>query len=187
MGVRNPHQEPVKLFFAVMAAQQEWIDLAQKRLAASFGTVDLKDSPFLFHVHTDYYAEEFGEALWKQLVSVEPLIAPGDLPAIKIQTNALEWEMAGEREGENPRKRQVNIDPGYLCEGKVVLASCKDHWHRVYVAEGIFQEVTLRYRKKEGYTPLEWTYPDYADPERRQWFLKLRERYRQQKGKSPAA
>jgi len=34
----------------------------------------------------------------------------------------------------------VNIDPGYISLGKLVLASTKDHAHRLYLGEGVYGE-----------------------------------------------
>jgi hypothetical protein len=60
-----------------------------------------------------------------------------------------------------------------------VLASTKDHWHRLYVADGIFEEITLKYKRPPGaYAPMEWTYPDYRLPAQLEFFQQLREKYR---------
>ena len=42
--------------------------------------------------------------------------------------------------------RAVNIDPGYLDGARLVLASTKDHAHRIWLRDGIYAEVTLRFR-----------------------------------------
>ena len=46
---------------------------------------------------------------------------------------------------------------------KVVLASTKDYSHRLYIGDGIFAEVTLRYQQRT-FQAWEWTYPDYRLP-----------------------
>ncbi len=45
-----------------------------------------------------------------------------------------------------PEPRPVNIDPGYLNLGKFLLATTKDQAHRVYLRDGVYAEVTLRYQ-----------------------------------------
>ena len=52
------------------------------------------------------------------------------------------------------------MDPGYLTLAKLVLATTKDHAHRIYQAERIYAEVTLNYRGG-GWQKCDWTYPDY--------------------------
>ena len=42
-----------------------------------------------------------------------------------------------------------------------VLATTKDHGHRIYLGQGIYGEVTLTYRQHD-WRPWPWTYPDYC-------------------------
>ena len=42
--------------------------------------------------------------------------------------------------------RPVNLDPGYLESGKLILASMKNFSHRVYLSAGVYAEVTLMFR-----------------------------------------
>ena len=44
--------------------------------------------------------------------------------------------------------RRVNLDVGYICLAKLVLASTKDHAHRIYLSDGIYAEITLRFHRK---------------------------------------
>jgi hypothetical protein len=44
--------------------------------------------------------------------------------------------------------RRVNIDPVTVNGSRLVLASTKDHAHRIYLRDGIFAEVTMRYMRK---------------------------------------
>src|SRR5437899_9932068 len=102
------------------------------------------------------------------------LSSVSSLAAVKHMTNRLEARWS------TPQgQRRVNIDPGYLDLAKVVLASTKDHSHRLYIGDGIFAEVTLRYRQ-HTFQPWEWTYPDYRVPTTLAFFQQLRERYKAQ-------
>jgi hypothetical protein len=176
MGRREENQPPAKLFFALMAREEDVLLDCEARLAAEFGPVDLRDTPYDFDSLTDYYSGEFGLGLHKQIVSIGPLVAPDRLVEIKIRTNELELALGAEGGA-----RRVNIDPGYLVSGKVVLATTKDHAHRIYVGRGIFEEVTLSYlRAANGYVAQPWTYPDYKMPGRLAFFGRLRETYRRQ-------
>src|SRR5205814_10084035 len=77
------------------------------------------------------------------------------------RTNALENELAGQ--GRFPELRPLNLDPGLLTLGKFLLATTKDQAHRVYLGQGIYAEVTLRFEAGE-YVPWPWTYADYREP-----------------------
>ena len=57
--------------------------------------------------------------------------------------------------------RAVNIDPGYIDGARLILASTKDHAHRIYLRDGIFGEVTMRYRFKK-WQSFDYTFPDFA-------------------------
>jgi hypothetical protein len=73
-------------------------------------------------------------------------------------------------------QRPINIDPGYVHRYKVVLATTKDHSHRVYISEGIYAEVTLHW-SQNVWTPWPWTYADYQTEEALRFFTKARADY----------
>jgi hypothetical protein len=75
--------------------------------------------------------------------------------------------------------RAVNIDPGYISLGKLVLASTKNHGHRLYVGQGVYAEVTLTYQRGR-FRPWPWTYPDYGSEDYCAMFGEQRERYKAQ-------
>jgi hypothetical protein len=70
--------------------------------------------------------------------------------------------------------RLVNIDFGILSLENVILATYKPFSHRIYLTEGIYQELTYFYQNKT-YKTLPWTYPDYADEETLNFFNLVRE------------
>ncbi|MDI7274368.1 MAG: DUF4416 family protein [Anaerolineae bacterium] len=162
--------EPVRLIVGLLARDRELLSEATRRLAELYGPIaDVSDAvPF---THTAYYAAELGERPWRQFLSFERLIDPGQLAAIKAETNALEQEWA--RGGPRP----VNLDPGYVSLSKLVLATTKNHWHRIYLGQGIYAEVTLPFRRG-AFEPQEWTYPDYRTEAHLSFFARVRERYR---------
>lgn len=171
MGVAK-QPEPVKLIASVFAGQPALLATVRRQLETAFGPVDYQSEQLSFE-HTDYYRPEFGPDLVRVILAFERLVDPGDLAAIKRQTNDLEAESSvGDR-------RQVNIDPGYVSLSKLVLATTKNHAHRIYLSDGIYAEVTLHYRDGafRGYP---WTYPDYASPDYCALFQKIRDLYRRQ-------
>jgi hypothetical protein len=168
MGIAQAPR-PVKLIVSAFGPGDALLQEALQRLVAAYGAADLQ-SELLPFAHTDYYAAEFGPGLVRRIWSFEPLIDPGALAAIKVRTNELEqgWVDDG--------RRQVNLDPGYVSLAKLVLATTKNHGHRIYLRDGIYAEVTLRYRAG-AYHPWPWTYPDYATEAYCALFGEIRRRY----------
>ena len=174
-AVRPPAQ--VKLFCALLVAPTISIHEVETVLEQTYGTIVLRTTPLPF-TQTTYYEREMGPYLTRLYVAFDPLISIATLATVKHTTNGLEamWSTA-------QGQRRVNIDPGYLDLAKVVLASTKDHSHRLYIGDGIFAEVTLRYRQ-HAFQPWEWTYPDYRVPATLAFFQQLRALYKAQRRRS---
>jgi hypothetical protein len=171
MGMaREP--DPVKLIASLLTGQPALLADAKSSLSFIFGPIDFQGDLLPFD-HTDYYAAEFGADLQRQIVTFQRLVDPGDLPAVKLQTNELEWSVAA------AGKRCVNIDPGYVSLGKMVLATTKNHAHRLYLGQGVYGEGTLVYRQGR-FQPWPWTYPDYASERYCAMFDEIRRRYKAQ-------
>lgn len=164
--------QPVKLFASLLAADLTLLQETQAALASALGPIDYESDPLPFD-HTAYYEPEFGANLQRVIVTFQRLVDPGDLPAIKRRTNEIEQTSA--RDG----KRRVNIDPGYVALGKMVLATTKDHAHRLYLGQGIYGEGTLVYQRG-AFRPWPWSYPDYASERYCTLFLEIRARYKAQ-------
>jgi hypothetical protein len=169
-AARQP--QPVKLVVSLLTGEPALLAEVKEALSQAYGPIDLETELLPFD-HTGYYRPEFGPGLQRQIVTFERLVDPGRLPAVKRWTNDLERSLA--RDG----KRRVNIDPGYLTLGKLVLASTKDHAHRLYLGEGIYGEGTLSYQRGH-FRPWPWTYPDYASDAYCALFEQIRERYKAQ-------
>ena len=169
MGTAKQPQ-PVKLVASTFAGRQSLLEAACARLEEAYGPVDYQSELLPFD-HTDYYTPEFGPGLVRVILAFERLIDPSDLVAVKVQTNALEaeWLVKGHR--------QVNVDPGYVSFSKLVLATTKNHAHRIYLTDGIYAEVTLHYRDG-AFRGFPWTYPDYASPRYCVLFEEIRALYR---------
>ncbi len=179
MATRNPNQPQVKIFFAIMTTCEDTRRRVEAIIEDTYSPIDHRDETYPFDPLTKYYEPEFGTELTKQVFSTTDLVTPRDLVDIKIYTNEIEEQFAS---GPEPAtSRTVNIDPGYLNHSKVVLATTKDHAHRLYIDHGIFEEITLSFNRREkSYLPNPWTYPDYQMPERLQFFAKVRETYNRQ-------
>jgi len=163
---------PVKLIASLLTGDLALLDPIREALMAAWGAIDFTSDLLPFD-HTDYYTAEFGPDLRRQIVTFEALVPPDLLPAIKVGTNELEAAFA------TGGRRRVNVDPGYVSLGKLVLATTKDHAHRLYLGQGIYGEVTLTFQRGR-FRPWPWTYPDYADDRYCTLFDAVRRRYKAQ-------
>jgi hypothetical protein len=174
MGHIHP-PSPVLLLIAASSRHEAALVWGLREAEAEFGPAAAVSDAFDF-TETNYYDAEMGVGLKKQFWVFANPVDPGRLAAIKRQTNFCEAEYAGLKTHTEPRP--LNLDPGYLTLAKLVLASTKDHAHRIYLADGIYAEVTLSYRRG-GWQPFDWTYPDYRRPDFQQFFTRCRELLRQ--------
>lgn len=173
MGIPNPNPPPALLFFGLLAGEDGRLEEAVRRLDDEFGGIDTRSAaiPFAF---TDYYEGEMGPDLRRLWVCGGRLIETESIVEIKRRTNSLEADLPSSAAG----GRGVNIDPGYVTAGKIVLATTKDHAHRVYLRDGIYAEATLRFGgNATGFQPWPWTYPDYRTPEALDFFNGARRRF----------
>lgn len=173
VGQVKEHIAKVKLFFGILASSQELLETARQRLAREFSPLQCCSEVIAF-THTSYYEAEMGGALLRQWVSTTLPIPMSDLVSIKLHTNRLEAIYAEQQ------KRCLNLDPGYVALSKVVLATTKDYDHRIYVDRGIYEEVTLHYRRPQGFVAWPWTYPDYVTETALRFFLEVRQHLRQE-------
>ncbi len=169
---RPAEADDVKLITSLFSAQQDLIDDVMADLVSRFGPSDWT-SPILPFDRTRYYAREMGWPLYRRFVSFDNLIRPEQIVDIKLTTNDIEA-----RHLEDGRRR-INIDPGYVSLERLILATGKNYTHRVYLAKGIYADLTLIYHKG-SFSPLGWTYRDYADPDAIACFNQVRERYKRQ-------
>jgi hypothetical protein len=180
MGESKPHRS-VLLIVGAFSNDLAALAAIRARVEAEWGTIVL-ESPLYDFDQTIYYEAEMGSELKKQFWALENLIEPEELAEIKQLTNGWEAEYADDND-RNDVLRPVNIDPGYLTEAKLVLATTKDRDHRIYLSQGIFAEVTLTYHR-DGWQDSRWTYPDYCTAGYHDFFYEcrqcLRERFREE-------
>jgi hypothetical protein len=165
------------LVVAAFSRHPAALDWARSRLIAEFGPVDLESPRYAFH-HTNYYSATMGMELQKQLLAFAELVDPARLADIKHRTIKLEAELA--KSSQFPEPRPLNLDPGLLNLGKFMLASTKDNAQRIYLRDGIYAEVTLRFQD-DAFQPYPWTYRDYQEPFVREFLKQARGYYRQQR------
>jgi len=163
--------EPVLLLSAAFSRYDAALDWGLEQAVAAWGPVALASPAFPFG-ETDYYEPTMGPGLKKCFWAFERLVDPVVLPDVKLATNR--WEEEYARLAQHPEPRPLNLDPGYITPAKVVLASTKDHAHRLYLARGIYAEVTLYYKDRR-WQARDWTFPDYRRADYQQFFFECRD------------
>lgn len=160
---------PAKLIMSLFAARIEILETVTAVLVHRFGMLDFESQLIDFN-QTTYYEKEFGAQLKRKFISFKKMIPSESLWRIKKTTNRIE-----ERFTRNDN-RQINIDPGYLTQANLILASTKMFFHRIHSNRGIYHEVTLIYQDKT-FKSLPWTYPDYQTEQAKNIFLQIRALY----------
>ena len=173
MGEIKGHP-PVKLIMGMIAADASLFSSVEASLSQKFGRADFWSDVMAFD-YTDHYTKEMGTDLLRKFVGFKKLIQPEEIGEIKLFTNDLEREFLYP----NTDRRRINLDPGYVSAAKLVLASTKDHIHRIYLRKGIYAEITLRMEKKT-FRPWQWTYPDYKSEKYIGIFNEIRRIYMEQ-------
>jgi len=170
MGQPTQHV-PALLLMAAFSRHEAALDWARTRAIEMWGPLALVSPHFQF-AETHYYDATMGPGLLKTFFVFEQLADPEKLVEIKLLTNHWEDEYAALAGHTEPRP--LNLDPGYLTLGKLVLASTKDFAHRIYLSQGIYAEVTLQYRHHQWQSH-EYTFPDYRRADYQAFFSKCRD------------
>jgi hypothetical protein len=173
---------PARLLLAAFSRHTAVLDWALARATDAWGPIALASEPFDF-AETDYYGPTMGHGLKKIFWVFGDPFDPGVLADLKRSANR--WEddcVLAVRQRQvldnfgNPivESRPLNLDPGYLTTAKLVLASTKDHAHRIYLRDGIYAEITLFFRHGR-WEHHEWTFPDYRRPDYQRFFTQVRD------------
>jgi hypothetical protein len=170
MGEAHP-PSPALLLVAAFSRYDAALAWARDRAVEAWGPIALESEAFDFG-QTHYYDPTMGDGLRKVFWTFERLIDPGSVVDLKLQTNG--WEQDYAALGNHPEPRPLNLDPGYLTLGKLLLASTKDFAHRIYLSRGIFAEVTLFYRRG-AWEHHEWTFADYRRADYQEFFSRARD------------
>ncbi|MDR2367823.1 MAG: DUF4416 family protein [Deltaproteobacteria bacterium] len=152
----------VKVFLAAFGPEPKLLDAAVERLRREYlegylGPVDIQSPDYPLE-ETDYYAKEMGPNLVKRYLSFANLIFPEHLVYLKLLAMDIE-DVTSRANG-----RVVNLDPGYIFSGGLVLSTGKFSGHRLFLGRGLWGELTLHYHRG-AFEPQPWTYRDYKKPE----------------------
>jgi len=169
----KPQTPPLtKLFCGVLFTDEQLLVHAKELLLKKIGVIDFESEHYTFDV-SDYYKPEMGWPIHRLFLSFEELINPKEISRIKIECNEIEDQLTVND------NRKVNLDPGYMDYDKLVLASAKYNWQKIYLDYGIFADLTLRYEKGK-YLPFPWSFPDFKEGHYNKMLLRIREIYKLQ-------
>src|SRR5207248_10236516 len=115
----QPHR-PVLLILAVFSRYAEAIEWARQTAEGVWGPIALQSELF-DHRETNYYEATMGGDLKKTFFAFETLVDPAGLVEWKERSN--QWEIEYQQLERHPEPRPLNLDPGYLTEAKLSLAT----------------------------------------------------------------
>jgi hypothetical protein len=156
----------VKYFIGIISGNVDAIQDFVLQIPFPFNQIQKQSNTLDFNF-TNYYKDELGSPLYKKFFLIADIYPEYELSNLKSICCQIEKKTS------LGNKRIVNIDPGYINDGSVVLASTKYAPHRIYIGLSIYAEITLYWYKK-GYESLPWTYPDFRTDCYKQFFLDSR-------------
>lgn len=172
--------EKEKLIIGVIFNDAQVLEDAMKILVSEFGEYDLVCEEFSFSKeYSTYYDSELGGEGMRRIYSFKELVSPDRQAQIKIRTNEIEKMFS---EGEN---RKINLDPGFISHGRLLLATTKKTGFRIPLSDGIYTELTLFYARGEWHK-LPWTYRDYQSERVQKFLTKARKIYLEQRKTLPS-
>ena len=174
MGLAEPFEKE-KLIVGIIYTTDEQYEKIIEILEDKFGSIDFMTEEFSFSEEfSDYYDEELGGAARRKILSFDTLIEPERQAEIKTYTNAVEAQFSVNGD------RKINLDPGFLSHGRLLLATTKKTGFRIPLSDGIYTELTLFYARG-AWQKLPWTYRDYQSERVQSFLTTVRKRYLEQR------
>jgi len=152
-----------KLFFALMYKDNDILNEVVQSLKNDFGDIVRQSKEYWFDF-TDYYKEEFGSSLKKTIIIFDNKIEKKDLVEIKIICSQIEDDYSEDK------KRKINIDPGYINEKGVVLASFKSKDFKEDLDDGVFAHKVLEF-ENGSIKDFQHTFDDFKSTMIKDFFL----------------
>ena len=163
--------EPEKLIIGIIYHDKTVFDEIMKILVGEFGPIDAVSEEFSFSKEfSNYYDEEIGGEGLRLIYSFENLVDASRQAEIKERTNEIE-KMFSEN-----GNRKINIDPGFINHGRLMLATTKNAGFRIPLKNGIYTELTLFFARGEWHK-FPWTYRDYQSERVQKFLTEVRSNY----------
>jgi hypothetical protein len=153
------------LIIAIMYSDKELYEKVKSILIEKFNKIVKESQEYNFDKFTSYYEKEMGKNLVKRFLIFDNKINKQDLIKIKKQTTEIEKEFAIDE------NRTINLDPGYVNDNELVLASFKKGTnYKEDLGQGVYAHKVLEF--KENKPIIFWhTFPDYRVKENQEFFI----------------
>lgn len=163
--------EREKLIIGVIYHEKEILDKVLEILVREFGEIEAASEEFSFsNEFSTYYDNEIGGEGLRRIYSFKETIDPTRQADIKSLTNRIEAEFSIEG------KRKINLDPGFINHGRLLLATTKETGFRIPLKDGIYTELTL-YWARGKWQKFPWTYRDYQSERVQKFITEVRRSY----------
>ena len=163
--------EKEKLIVGVIYHDTDIYDSAISILKGEFGEIDNTSEVFSFSKeYSSYYDGELGGEGMRIILSFKETVDPSRQAEIKLFTNSIEEKFSVNG------KRRINLDPGFISHGRLLLATTKKTGFRIPLSDGIYSELTL-FWARGAWHKLPWTYRDYQSERVQRFLTKTRKIY----------
>ncbi len=163
--------EKEKMIIGVIYHDKDILNKALEMLKTEFGDIEDASEEFSFSEEfSTYYDDEIGGEGMRRIYSFTTLVDPSRQAEIKTRTNEIEAIFSTDG------MRKINLDPGFINHGRLMLATTKETGFRVPLADGIYTELTL-FWARGGWQKFPWTYRDYQSERVQKFITKVRETY----------
>ena len=168
--------EPEKLILGVIYSDKAVFDEAIALVKERFGEFDDECEEFSFSEDfSTYYDGELGGKGIRKIYSFEKLVDPALQVEIKEFTNELE-----KRFSDVNGDRKINLDPGFINHGRLMLPTTKAAGFRIPLARGIHTELTLFFARG-AWHKFPWSYRDYQSERVQKFLTRVRKKYLSQR------
>ena len=173
--------EKEKLIVGIIYNNPSAYERAIDMLVAEFGEIDAESERFSFSKEfSGYYDDELGGEGMRVILSFKEPVDASRQAEIKEMTNEMERTLSEDG------KRKINLDPGFINHGRLMLATTKNAGFRIPLKNGIYTELTL-FWAKGAWHKLPWTYRDYQSEKVQKFITEVRKTYLEQRKKDRKA
>lgn len=167
-----------KLIIGVIYHDKDVLERALEILTERFGETEDMCEEFSFSQEfSNYYDGELGGEGMRRIYSFKRLVDPSEQADIKTFTNELELSLSPEG------MRLINLDPGFINHGRLMLATTKNTGFRIPLKDGIYTELTLFYARGK-WNKFPWSYRDYQSEKVQNFLTVVRKKYLDERKKS---
>ena len=159
--------EKEKLIIGVIYHDEDVLAKATEILTEKFGPIEDVSEKYSFSDDfSSYYDGELGGKGTRMIYSFRDTVDPEYQAEIKEFTNEIE----------NSFSRKINLDPGFINSGRLLLATTKKIGFRIPLKRGIYTELTL-FWARGAWHKLPWTYRDYQSEKVQKFITGVRKKY----------